>query len=219
MEVIISHFDKYPLITQKRADFELFKQAFKIVLDKKHLTKEGLCKIIAIKMSMNLGLSKELKVAFSSISPVKRPEIEDIFIHDSNWLVGFTEGEWCFYVAVQKSPTTKTGFSESLGFQLTQHCRDIKLMESLKNFWGCGKLFKRPNGEAVDFKITKFSDLTDIVIPFFQRKSLHGLKSQNFTDFCIVADIMRVKGHLTAEGLHEICKIKDGMNIERKIDT
>lgn len=73
MAVIISHFDKYPLIVQKRADFELFKQAFKIVLDKKHLTKEGLCKIIAIKMSMNLGLSKELKVAFSSISPVKRP--------------------------------------------------------------------------------------------------------------------------------------------------
>ena len=92
-------------------------------------------------------------------------------------------------------------------------------MESLINFWGCGKLFKRPNGEAVDFKITKFSDLTDIVIPFFQRKSLHGLKSKNFTDFCIIVDIMRVKGHLTAEGLHEICKIKDGMNIGRKIET
>ena len=120
---------------------------------------------------------------------------------------------------VQKSSTTKTGFSVSLGFQLTQHCRDIKLMKSLKNFWGCGELFKRPNGEAVDFKITKFSDLTDKVIPLFRRIPLHGLKSKNFRDFCIIADIIKVKGHLTAEGLDQICKIKDGMNTGRKFET
>jgi hypothetical protein len=133
-------------------------------------------------------------------------------------LAGFAEGEGCFNVVVQKSPTTKTGFSVSLMFQLTQHSRDIALMQNLKNFWDCGKLFKRPNGEAVDFKITKFTDLTDKVIPFFQRIPLQGLKYKNFSDFCKVADIMKEKGHLTAEGLDQICKIKAGMNTGRIFD-
>ena len=34
------------------------------MLKKEHLTNEGLLKIVAIKASMNLGLSDDLKVAF-----------------------------------------------------------------------------------------------------------------------------------------------------------
>jgi len=47
--VIIDHFDKYSLLTQKRADFVLFKQAVSILTKKEHLTNEGLIKLIAIK--------------------------------------------------------------------------------------------------------------------------------------------------------------------------
>lgn len=46
IQVIIKHFSKYPLQTQKRADFELFKQIVHLLLGKKHLTEEGLKKII-----------------------------------------------------------------------------------------------------------------------------------------------------------------------------
>jgi len=38
---IIPHFDKYPLITQKRADYLLFKEIVMIVKRKEHLTAEG----------------------------------------------------------------------------------------------------------------------------------------------------------------------------------
>ena len=41
LEVIIDHFDKYPLITQKWSDYELFKQALLIIKNKEHLTMEG----------------------------------------------------------------------------------------------------------------------------------------------------------------------------------
>jgi hypothetical protein len=36
LEKIFSHFDKYPLITQKRADYLLFKQAYEIIKKKEH---------------------------------------------------------------------------------------------------------------------------------------------------------------------------------------
>lgn len=75
--VILDHFEKYPLITQKKADYLLFKRAFELIKNKEHLTKEGIDKIVAIKTSMNLGLNEELKAAFPDIVPVSRPSIEN----------------------------------------------------------------------------------------------------------------------------------------------
>ena len=37
--IIIPYFDLYPLLTQKRADFELFKMAIEIINNKEHLIK------------------------------------------------------------------------------------------------------------------------------------------------------------------------------------
>jgi hypothetical protein len=55
--VIIAHFDKYPLISQKWADFELFKLAVYIMLNEEHRTMEGIKKkLVSIKASMNRGL-------------------------------------------------------------------------------------------------------------------------------------------------------------------
>ena len=52
-DVIIPHFDRYPLITQKKADFILFKKVIDLMNRKEHLTLEGLQKILAIKASIN----------------------------------------------------------------------------------------------------------------------------------------------------------------------
>ena len=75
LQVIIDHFDKYPLITQKLSDYILFKQAVELIKNKEHLTEEGLHKIVAIKASMNLGLSESLKADFPDVKPVPRPVV------------------------------------------------------------------------------------------------------------------------------------------------
>jgi hypothetical protein len=54
---IVDHFKLYPLITQKYADFLLFKKAFGIINDKKQLTIEGLHELISIRASLNKGLT------------------------------------------------------------------------------------------------------------------------------------------------------------------
>jgi len=70
LKSIIDHFDNYPLITNKRADYELWKQVVEIVKNKEHLTLEGLQKIVAIKATLNWGLSDTLKAAFPEVVPV-----------------------------------------------------------------------------------------------------------------------------------------------------
>ena len=53
LPLIIDHFDKYSLITQKRADFELFKRVVDIMDRKGHLTSDGLQEIVNIRASIN----------------------------------------------------------------------------------------------------------------------------------------------------------------------
>jgi hypothetical protein len=42
MQILIAHLDKYPLLTQKWADYQLFKQAYEMIVKKEHLTMEAL---------------------------------------------------------------------------------------------------------------------------------------------------------------------------------
>jgi LAGLIDADG endonuclease len=63
--VIIPHFDKYPLLTQKRADFILFKSIVQLTNNDEHLT-EGIGKIVSIKASMNKGINISVFKNFSS---------------------------------------------------------------------------------------------------------------------------------------------------------
>jgi hypothetical protein len=84
IQKIVEHFDTYPLITQKHGDYLLFREAVILIQRKEHLTLEGLEKIVAIKASMNLGLSKKLEQAFTNINPkarilVRTPEIPNPF--------------------------------------------------------------------------------------------------------------------------------------------
>ena len=74
--ILINHFEKYPLLTQKAADFRLFKQIIEIIKKKNHLTLEGLYQIINIKASMNLGLSDMLKSEFKNFIPIERPKFK-----------------------------------------------------------------------------------------------------------------------------------------------
>jgi hypothetical protein len=66
------------------ADYYLFKQAFDLVSRKEHLTQEGLNKILAIKASINRGLSEGLNPAFPNIIPVQRPLGLETKIPDPN---------------------------------------------------------------------------------------------------------------------------------------
>jgi hypothetical protein len=84
LKVIINHFEKYPLITQKQADYELFKKAVELMEQKEHLTLEGLRKIVAIRASMNLGLPSTIEAAFPDIIPVLRPPVLNQRIEDPN---------------------------------------------------------------------------------------------------------------------------------------
>lgn len=86
------------------------------------------------------------------------------------------------------------------------------MLRSFCDLLGCGGYYPRSNRNEANF--TKFSD-KEKIIPFFKKYPIIGVKSLDYSDFCKVVDIIRVKKHLTQKGLAEIEKIKSGMNTKR----
>jgi len=76
LQVIIDHFDNYPLVTAKRLDYDLFKQSFNMIKLNEHLTEQGISKLIEIKTSLNKGLTEKLINNFSEISLLKRVDFK-----------------------------------------------------------------------------------------------------------------------------------------------
>jgi hypothetical protein len=214
IQTVIPHFNKYPLLTKKRADFLLFKSAVEMINRKEHLTPEGLQKIVNIKASMNNGLSDQLKNALSS-TPVTRPVFEVTGISDANWISGFTDAEGCFNIHIHRSRTHRLGAQVQIRFQITQHTRDLELMLRIKGYLGCGNIEPHPQRSTASLVVTKFSDIIDKIIPLFEKYPLHGAKAKDYEDFKKVAEIMKENGHLTHSGLEQILKLKAGMNIGR----
>lgn len=84
IDVIIPHFDTYPLLTQKKADYLLFKEVVDLMEKKEHLTKEGLRKIVSIRAVTNNGLSSVLLENFTDLNLVERPKVVLKNIEDPN---------------------------------------------------------------------------------------------------------------------------------------
>lgn len=222
LDIIIKHFDSYPLISKKLVDYLLFKEALELIKNKEHLTIEGFNKIISIRASMNLGLPEILKKDFSNIKSreisASNPNFARIRVTlpdklNPDWIAGFTEAEGCFFIKLVKN-NTKKKYQVVLGYQITQHSRDALLIEKFTTFFNCGR-FELTKGSSVNFLVNKFSDITKIMVPFFENYPLLGSKSKDFEDWKKVATFMISKAHLTEEGIEEISKIKLGMNSSR----
>lgn len=212
----IIHLDKYPLLTQKSSDLLLFKQAVKLVNNKAHLTIEGLNQIINIKASMNLGLSDALKSEFIGYVPIERPAIHyDNVILDPYWISGFISAEGNFDVRMP-STNSKLGYRVQLRFRISQHSRDIRIMEKIGEYFGSGKIYNYNGNNAVSFVIVDFTDITNIIIPFFKSHPIIGIKLYDYLDWCKIHDLMINRSHLTIEGINSIREIKSGMNTGRK---
>ena len=213
---LIIHFEKYPLLTQKAVDLLLFKQALKLVNNKAHLTVEGLNEIINIKASMNLGLSDMLKSEFSGYTLAERPVINynDVNL-DSHWISGFVSAEGNFDVRMP-STNSKLGHRVQLRFRISQHSRDIRLMEKIVEYFGSGKIYKYNGKSAVSFSIVDFADITNIIIPFFNQSPIIGVKLYDYIDWCKIHNLIINRSHFTVEDIISIRDIKTGMNRGRK---
>ncbi len=69
VNIIIPHFNKYPLQSAKSIDFKIWSECIEIMKNKEHLTDEGLNRIISLKSILNWGLTEKIKFDFPAGLP------------------------------------------------------------------------------------------------------------------------------------------------------
>jgi len=219
VDVIVPHFEKYSLIGQKHIDFLLFSDAVAIIknVKTKNLEVEDIRKILSLKGSMgkNKGLSQKINELYPNIVLADRIPIVTKEIPSPFWLAGFASGEGMFYI----KPISKLGdiFTFKLLFTISQHIRDKTLLECIVSYLNCGYVETKPSRPNEGTYVASGQvSIRDIIIPFFEKHYIIGVKSLDFNDFCKASLLIDNKSHLTKEGKQKIISIKANMNRKRK---
>jgi hypothetical protein len=89
-------------------------------------------------------------------------------------------------------------------------------MNSLMNTLKCG-IVSEHSKDVTLLTVSRFKDIYNEIIPLFNEYKIGGIKALDFKDFCIVAELVNKKAHLTLAGLKEIREIKRNMNKGRHI--
>jgi LAGLIDADG endonuclease len=205
---VISHFNKYHLKSAKSIDYLLWKQCIELMRVKAHFTQTGLEEIISIKAAINLGLSKELKAAFSHVIPIVRlPYVIDENPLNPYWVSGFSEGDSTFSISISSKNYIRTSY------QIGLNEREIFLLFKIQSFFNnVGSIKNDPSNQASQFNVTRKSDLINTIIPHFNTYKLVGNKLSNFLIWSEIVEIMNSDAHLTPEGFAKIKSLKDQLN-------
>jgi len=216
-DVIIPHFTKYPLISKKRIDYLLWSEVIKLILSKDHLNKEGFSKILSYYASINKGVSKKVQEYFPNIIPADKPVISLPDNLNPQWVSGFVAGDGGFSIYVRAAKDYILLEKVYCRFHIAQHVKDLELMKLFIKFFNCGSVNVRSNiaTPRCDFIVQDATSLLEKILPHFDTYPLLNLKQEDYICFKECMTIIKLKQHLTTEGLNKIQSLNLEMNSNR----
>jgi len=138
---------------------------------------------------------------------------------NDDYLVGFVEGEGCFYIGIVKSKETITHWQVVYFFKVSQNPSGKIVLEKLKERLNCGYIKQNSHLDKSDkslaYVVRDLPSIIDLVIPFFKGKLLTK-KAQDFDKFCQVIELVRGKEHLKKRGMAQILEIAYLMNTGKR---
>ncbi len=128
------------------------------------------------------------------------------------WISGFSDAESTFSLRTHKDKTRKTGWRILPIFSIELHKKDLKLLEQIQSFFEIGSIYARKNRESAIYSVQSFADLSNTIIPHFNKYPLKSQKGKDFFLFKQALELINQKTLSTNEKLQEIINIKASMN-------
>jgi hypothetical protein len=180
---------------------------------------------------MQLAICWKLRESGGTRSPVT-PSCEGVQMNSENpsgadnqqerpgieqWVVGFTDGEGCFSIAVVRNRVCKLGWQVQHEFAVTQAASSTAALELLREFFQCGHIIENNRHDnhreqLRRFSVKRRSDLMEHVVPFFEEHPLRTAKRSDFERFVTVLHMMQAGAHLDEGGLRQIAALTEQMN-------
>lgn len=215
-DIIIPHFINYPLISKKRLDFLLWCEVIKLILKKEHLTEKGFSDILSLYASINRDVSSKVSKIYLKIVPADIPTV--VLLPDNlnpEWVSGFVAGDGGFSIYVKPGKDYILGEKVSCNFHIAQHSKDLELIKLFIKFFGCGRIRMRSNSLMCDYIVQDTTNLLEKIIPHFDSYPVLNLKQEDYKCFKDCMIMLKLKQHLTQEGLNKIKSLNLEMNSNR----
>jgi len=129
---------------------------------------------------------------------------------DNSWITGFTDGEGCFHVAINRQPKMKIGWQVLPEFRIVQHKRDLGVLKRIQKHLGFGSVVQN-HGDRFELRVRGLKNLQNL-IKFFKKYKLQTIKRKSFEKFAEIVSMIENKEHLSKEGLDKIAYIISSMN-------
>ena len=167
LKYVIPIFDKYPLLTSKYYDYNIFKQAANIIVNKTLSTAEKDAQLIELKHKIQ---EKEDYISPAwSIIDYKVFNLTDAeAVIPKNWIIGFTEAEGSFYLVVKEKGRMVHAF------EVTRK-RDLIVCQALGYIFRANVITKKTYNTVVT---TKTSSIYHLVQYF--HGTIKGIKSLEY---------------------------------------
>ena len=137
---------------------------------------------------------------------------------DALWIAGFTDGEGCFHISINRIPKMSLGWQVLPEFRIVQHEKDESVLFQIKEYFKFGDVKinrKDHHGTRKEFRVRGLENLNKIV-KFFEENKLKTSKKKDFEIFAKVIQLMNNKEHLNKKGLDKIAKLISEMNRKLK---
>jgi hypothetical protein len=131
------------------------------------------------------------------------------------YLAGFVDGEDTFHVAIQRNPSTRSGWQLVPELHVSQNPERREVLDLLRARFGCGYIKENHRGSkdtSLVFVVRRRQDLLERVIPFFERQPLVSSKQQEFLRFRQIVQAMAAGEHLRDEGFEALRSLALTMN-------
>lgn len=131
-----------------------------------------------------------------------------------DYIVGLTDGEGCFLVQI------RTDRRIVLRYFITQRFDNKKLLDKVFEFFKVGYVYRKFQGNdkkkmTFVYEVTKQDDIQNVIIPFFWKYPLQGVKSESFMRFARIAEIAKGRQDtrkLNKDEVNEVWRLKLTMN-------
>ena len=173
LNILLPILQSQSMMLKKRAhDMNLFIESCLMVKEKKHTNEQGQAAISTLASQLSSNFTLEGKEQLPDIEIKLNPER----------VLGFTDAEGHFSFTITKSKNNPNYTGVIFNFLITQEKSEIKFLNELIKFFGCGNVFANEKGGGV-FAVHNKQDLATKIVPFFESNELQTIKKYSFERF------------------------------------
>lgn len=134
-----------------------------------------------------------------------------------DYITGLTDGEGCFYIGIRLPKGPFKTVRVEPHFYIKLRGDNLPLLEEVRKILKCGAIYyqneKRINHSACyRYEVNNIKDLKEILVPFFEKFPLLGVKQNDFLIFKEVVSLVFQNKHKDPKVISKIIKLKSTMN-------